>query len=268
MPLPDPPPAAGEIAAVYGPDEGPALLLVHGWGGDAAEWGPHARAWAEHGRRVLVPELRGHGRTPPGPGGWSPRDFAADLAALIRRSHAGPVTAVGHSMGGQIVTALAVEHPALVAALVVLDPAYGADAEEMRRLPDEQRALRSRGTPWAVDFLHGAFSAHTPPGVRTRHLRLMAAMDPEILAACRDGMYLTQDAFGSRKAARRYLAHRRCPVLTVCSQPSAAHWLRSLPHHPQSHTALWPTCGHYLHEEHPDALTTLVTTWAAQLTPP
>ncbi|WP_409470784.1 alpha/beta fold hydrolase [Streptomyces sp. HC307] len=46
-----------------GPAGAPALLLVHGWGGDGREWSPHAEALA--GRfRVVVPDLRGHGRSP------------------------------------------------------------------------------------------------------------------------------------------------------------------------------------------------------------
>ncbi|MGP3976218.1 alpha/beta fold hydrolase [Streptomyces sp. 8N114] len=252
----------------FGPGKGPALLLVHGWGGDGHEWRHLARAWAGQGRLVLVPELRGHGRTPPGKGGWSPREFAADLATLLRRARTGAVTAVGHSMGGQVVTALAVEHPELVTALVVLDPAYGADADELRRLPDEQRALRTEGASWAVEFVRGALSPHTPASARERHLQLMAAMDPQILAACREQLYLAPDSFGSRPAARRYLARRRCPVLAVYASERAAAWERELPSYPGSHVVAWPQCGHYLHEERPETLVALVAEWMAELTPP
>ncbi|WP_405867371.1 alpha/beta hydrolase [Streptomyces sp. NBC_01515] len=49
---------------VLGPSAAPPLLLVHGWGGDGREWSPHADALAVAGHRVLVPDLRGHGRSP------------------------------------------------------------------------------------------------------------------------------------------------------------------------------------------------------------
>ncbi|MFJ4840976.1 alpha/beta fold hydrolase [Streptomyces sp. NPDC088746] len=245
--------------------KGPALLLVHGWGGDGAEWAAHRRLWAH--RRVVVPDLRGHGRSPRPSSGYGPRDFAADLAALVRRLGTGPVVAVGHSMGGQAVTALAVEHPGLVRALVVLDPAYGADAAELGRLPGEQRALRAEGAGWAVRFVAGAFGPGVPEASRARHERLMAAMDPEVLALCRDGMYLAPDAFGSREAAAAYLAGRRCPVLSVYSTRRAAAWEAATHAPPGSRTVVWEGCGHYLHEERPRDLAALVgTVWPPSAT--
>ncbi|WP_162793599.1 alpha/beta fold hydrolase [Streptomyces paludis] len=243
-------------------DSGPALLLVHGWGGDGGEWEPHRRAWAGR-RRVLVPDLRGHGASAAPPDGYGPRDFAADLAGLLDALGTGPVIAVGHSMGGQAVTALAVEHPRLVRALVVLDPAYGADAAEAARLPGEQAALRAEGAPWAVRFVGGAFRTGTHTEARARHERLMAAMDPEVLLRCRDGMYLAPDAFGLRPAARRYLARRRCPVLGVYSHPAGADWERATDAPAGSRTELWAGHGHFLHEEDPGRLVALVDDWSA-----
>ncbi|WP_329071328.1 alpha/beta fold hydrolase [Streptomyces sp. NBC_01429] len=243
--------------------EGPPLLLVHGWGGDGEEWRPHLRAWA--GRRVLVPDLRGHGRSAEPHDGYGPRDFAADLAALLDALGTGPVIAVGHSMGGQVVTALAVEHPLLVRALVVLDPAYGADEAEIARLPAEQEALRAEGTPWAVRFVGGAFRPGTYAEPRARHELLMGAMDPAVLLRCRDGMYRAPDAFGPRPAARAYLARRRCPVLAVHSNAGPAAWEGGTAAPAGSRVEVWPECGHYLHEERPGRLVALVDAWTAEL---
>ncbi|ADI04795.1 putative hydrolase [Streptomyces bingchenggensis BCW-1] len=261
-------PSAVPLHCDQGGTGAPPLLLVHGWGGDAGEWAPHLAAWSRR-HRVLAPDLRGHGRSlAPAGGAYGPRDFAADLAALLHRLDTGPVVAVGHSMGGQAVTALAVEHPALVRAVVVLDPAYGADDAELARLPAEQEALRAEGAAWAVRFVRGAFGPHTPPEVRARHERLMAAMDPDVLARCRDGMYLAPDAFGARAAARAYLARRRCPVLGVYSNEAAADWERASLTHPYSRIEAWPGCGHYLHEDRREALVELVEEWTAGLDEP
>ncbi|MFC9248669.1 alpha/beta fold hydrolase [Streptomyces sp. NPDC057136] len=251
------------------PGNGPTLLLVHGWGGDGAEWSAHRRLWVH--RRVVVPDLRGHGRSPRPRSGYGPRDYAADLAALLDELGTGPVVAVGHSMGGQVVTALAVEHPWLVRALVVLDPAYGADAAELQRLPGEQRALRAEGPAWAVRFLAGAFRADAPDGlraVRARHETLMGAMNPEVLALSRDGMYLAPDAFGARDAAAAYLARRRCPVLAVYATHRAAVWERTTAAPAWSRTVEWEGCGHYLHEERPRALVELADEWTRALPSP
>src|SRR4051794_16229241 len=117
---------------------GNPLLLVHGWGGDSRAWS----GLTFEGRRVITVDLRGHGRSPVLADGYRPADYAADLAALVDRLKVGPVVAVGHSMGGQIVVELALEHPDLVAAVVAVDPAYGADEAEVATFEQRLAALR------------------------------------------------------------------------------------------------------------------------------
>ncbi|MEV6796234.1 alpha/beta hydrolase [Streptomyces sp. NPDC051320] len=247
-----------------GPAGPPPLLLVHGWGGNGAEWREQVRSWAGR-RRVVVPDLRGHGKSSVPRDGYRPRDLAADLACLLRELGTGPVVAVGHSMGGQVTTALAVEHPRLVAALVVLDPAYGADEAEAARLPAEQEALRRKGARWAVRFVNRGFGPGSPTDARHRHTELMAAMSPDVLLRCREGMYLAPDAFGFQPAAMEYLARRRCPVLAVYSTSGAADWERSTRPPAGSRTVVWTGCGHYLHEERPSELAALVDEWSGRL---
>jgi pimeloyl-ACP methyl ester carboxylesterase len=115
-------------------DEGagdPPLLFVHGYSCDSHDWSwqlPHFTQ--EH--RVLAVDLRGHGRSSAPPNGYAAEQLASDVAALLESLDVPPVVAVGHSLGGAVVSALAVEYPALVAALVCVDPAY--------LLPDETGA--------------------------------------------------------------------------------------------------------------------------------
>src|SRR4051794_29740452 len=110
--------------------EGPPVLFVHGWSCDSHDWTWQLEAFtARH--RVIAADNRGHGRSSVPKYGYRPRTFAADLARLVEHLDAGPVVAVGHSLGGVIVSALAVEHPDLVRAVVAVDPAY-ALGESMR----------------------------------------------------------------------------------------------------------------------------------------
>lgn len=243
---------------------GTPLLLVHGWGCDGADWAAVRRAF-DGRRRVIVPDLRGHGRSSAPPTGYSPRHLAGDLAALLRLLRTGPVVAVGHSMGGHVVCALAVEHPELVRAVVTVATGFGGDAQAADRLPAEQAALRSEGTCWAVRYVRRAFGPRTPPEVRARHERLMAAMDPAVLARCRYGMYLAPDAFGLRLAAERYLRGRRCPSLAVHTSPAAADWERTLPSHPRSRVELWADSGHFVPEEQPAKLVASLEEWIGEL---
>ncbi|MGP4112637.1 alpha/beta fold hydrolase [Streptomyces sp. 4N509B] len=240
----------------------PTLLLVHGWGSDGEDWAAHLPLLSPH-HRVLVPDLPGHGRTPDRPRRCAPRAVAADLARWLTSRDTGPVVAVGHSMGGQVVTALAVEHPALVRSTVTVATGFGGDPAGASRLPAEQAALRREGTAWAVRFVRRAFSPATPEPVRRRHERLMAAMDPEVLARYREAMYLAPDAVGLRPAAEAYLRRRRCPTLGVHSSAAAASWERTTLTHPLSRVELWEGTGHYLHEERPAALARLLREWCA-----
>ncbi|WP_205302098.1 alpha/beta fold hydrolase [Nonomuraea montanisoli] len=224
---------------------GPPLLLVHGWGGDHRAWHPLDFG----GRWVIAPDLRGHGRSPAPATGYRPADLAGDLVPLLDQ----PVVAVGHSMGAQVVTALAVEHPEAVRALVVIAPAYGADEEEERLIPGRLAALRAEGAAAALRRLGPL------PAPVTRQL---LATPGHVLAECYAGMYTEPGAFGVRRASARYLAGLTRPVLAVHNVPEAAQWEGGLTgRHPRSRTVVWPEAGHFLHVEHPSAFVDLMTSW-------
>ena len=255
----------------------PTLLLVHGWGGAGDQWCALLPHLGPSASRVIVPDLRGHGasRSQWTDEDWTrgrvrdedftPRAAAADLARLLADLQSGPVIAVGHSMGGQVATALAVEHPNLVSALIVLDPAYGADDEEIARIPVEQDALRTEGSAWAAHFVAGAFSAHAAHGLREREQRLMAATDVRVLAAAREGMYLAPEAFGARRATAGYLARCEVPTLAIYSNTPAADWHRAHGlRHPESVVEVIPDVGHYLQVESPRAVADLINRFVAR----
>lgn len=97
---------------------GPALLLIHGAlvGGDMFE--PVLdRFSADH--RVIVPDLRGHGRSRTLPGPYAPRDLAADLAALLGRLGVESAAVLGYSNGGTVAQQLALDWSHLCDRLVL-----------------------------------------------------------------------------------------------------------------------------------------------------
>src|SRR3954471_23808387 len=98
---------------------GPPVLLVHGTGG--AVWDPLPELLAAAGLRAISYHRRGFGASACAPIKDPPR-HTADAAALLERLDAAPAIVVGHSMGGVISLDLAIRHPELVRALVVVEP--------------------------------------------------------------------------------------------------------------------------------------------------
>jgi pimeloyl-ACP methyl ester carboxylesterase len=104
----------------YGRGE-PPVVLVHGWQGTAETWGPLAGRLAER-HRVVAVDLRGAGGSAGAPGPYSVERFAADVAGLAEHLGLERFVLAGHSMGGTVAQRLAVDHPGLLAALVLVAP--------------------------------------------------------------------------------------------------------------------------------------------------
>lgn len=117
----------------------PPVLLLHGLLGSGANWHGIARRLAE-GRPVLVPDLRGHGRSPAGDG-ISYEAMVADLIGVLDGRGIPQATVIGHSMGGKVAMWLALTAPERVAALGVVDIAPVVYPERFATLIAAMRAL-------------------------------------------------------------------------------------------------------------------------------
>ncbi|MGD8957778.1 MAG: pimeloyl-ACP methyl ester esterase BioH [Chromatiaceae bacterium] len=120
--------------------EGPDLLLVHGWGMNAAVWGPLPSELAQR-FRVTVLELPGHGA--------SEAAEVADLADWAARClEVAPPRAhwLGWSLGGQVALRAALDAPERVAGLTLIattprfvqgaDWSYAMPIEAFRQFAD------------------------------------------------------------------------------------------------------------------------------------
>ncbi|HEY6503503.1 MAG TPA: alpha/beta hydrolase [Chitinophagaceae bacterium] len=88
---------------------------------------------------------RGHGNSSKPENGYSPANFAADVAAFIREKKLGSVFIAGHSMGGVHAQQIALNYPQLIKGLVIIDsdPAFRDNKgmpefyEEVLKLDDD-----------------------------------------------------------------------------------------------------------------------------------
>lgn len=105
---------------------GPPLLLLHGFTGSARSWLDCLEVWAQD-HRVIAPDLLGHGGSdaPTDPAAYALERQAAELAELLELLEATPASIVGYSMGARLALVLALEHPEVVARLVLESPSAG-----------------------------------------------------------------------------------------------------------------------------------------------
>ncbi|GAB3575320.1 alpha/beta fold hydrolase [Hymenobacter daeguensis] len=102
--------------------QGRPLVILHGLFGTLDNWQTLARRWAtEAGLRVISVDLRNHGRS------FHSQEhtyalMAQDVLDLFDHLQLGPdTTLMGHSMGGKVAMRFALDHPARLARLIVLD---------------------------------------------------------------------------------------------------------------------------------------------------
>lgn len=118
--------------------EGDPLLLLHGFSGSSQDW---VSAQGILGARfqLVIPDLRGHGRSTPLEGPFLHREAAGDVLALLDHLGIGAVNGVGISGGGNVLLHMATRQPERVKGMVLVSatPYFPAQARAiMRQYPD------------------------------------------------------------------------------------------------------------------------------------
>jgi pimeloyl-ACP methyl ester carboxylesterase len=99
---------------------GPAVVLIHGFGASLDSW-KHVISTLEPAHRVLALDMKGFGWSDRPPGDYSPPTQAAMVFELMERLGIQHATVVGHSWGGGVALAMALQHPDRVEKLVLVD---------------------------------------------------------------------------------------------------------------------------------------------------
>ena len=121
-----------EIAARLGGDrDKPALMLLHGFPQTHAMWHRVAQL-LRHDFFLVLPDLRGYGDSSHAPGlpdhsNYSKRALAQDLIAVMDTLGIAAFALCGHDRGGRVAHRLALDHPARVRRLCVIDIAPTLD---------------------------------------------------------------------------------------------------------------------------------------------
>ena len=105
----------------FGGEGRPPLVILHGMLGSSRNW-QTAGARLSEKHHVIALDLRNHGASPHAET-MTYEAMAADVAAWLDGRGLGPVTLMGHSMGGKVAMLLACREPQRVGRLIVVDTA-------------------------------------------------------------------------------------------------------------------------------------------------
>jgi len=192
----------------WGRREDPVVVLVHGWGGRAAQLRSYVAPLLARGYSVVGFDAPGHGMT--GGRESSLVHMAAALEAVLR--DLGPVEAIiGHSLGGAVTGYVMAQGAAVNKAVLLAPPAsltdYSHRFARLLRLPERVRALmqaqieRRFGIRW-----HDFEVEATAPKLRQPALIVHDVDDRD--NPFRDGERYARHWRGARLVATHGLGHR------------------------------------------------------------
>ncbi|WP_241758372.1 alpha/beta fold hydrolase [Myxococcus landrumensis] len=182
--------------------EGPALVLLHGFTGAGADWAHVFDLDALGGQyRLVIPDLRGHGGSDNPSEGFSMRQCAADVLALLDSLEVQTCRAIGMSLGGNTLLHAATRAPGRIERMVLVSstPYYPAQARHLMATFTEEsrseaewadmrskhvggdaqiRALWRHGRGFADSFDDMNFTPPLLGAVRARTLLVQGDQDP------------------------------------------------------------------------------------------
>ena len=124
---------------IIGEDSSPKLVFLHGIMGQGRNWSSIAKKFARH-FQCLIFDQRGHGRSYHPDEGFEISDYSNDLVALLDSlGWSGPISLVGHSMGGRVAVDFAHRFPERLKHLVVVDIGPVSDWQSMAAVLEKLR---------------------------------------------------------------------------------------------------------------------------------
>src|ERR1700726_4324274 len=119
-------PEAADIFVRWG-GKGPVVVLIHGFAENSDSWAPLAADLMKD-HRVVVPDLRGIGRSSKPETGYDKKTQAKDIRAVVTTLGYDRTSVVAHDIGNMVAYAYAAMYPDKVERLVVMDaPIPGID---------------------------------------------------------------------------------------------------------------------------------------------
>lgn len=230
---------AGAIAVEeHGAATGIPVVLIHGMAGDAGFWDEVIAALGGT-RRLVVPELRGHGRSgTPSNADYSIEANAADLLGVLGQMGLERYVLVGHSFGASVAIEMASRAPDRVAGMVVVDGAgdfshipsaalagfiagLTSDHEFAATVDGAYDVALAGARPETERRVRAAMLAAPRPLVRSVYQSLLSYRPTVALDRYRGPVLLVTAPVNSASFA----LHALRPLLPRESMPGVSHWV-------------------------------------------
>jgi pimeloyl-ACP methyl ester carboxylesterase len=256
--------------------QGPAVVLLHGFGDTGDMWAPiAAKLVATH--TVIVPDLRGMGLSAHPDTGYTKANEARDIAGVMDALKVDKAQLVTHDIGNMVGYALAAQFPTRITRWVVIDaplPGVGNWAAQLVNPktwhfnfygPDEERLVAGRERIY-LDRFYNELSAH-PEKIdeATRaHYTVFYAKPHAMHDAFEQFKAFPQDGVDNR--GFRAKGKLTIPVLALGGEKSYGTKMKAELDDVASNVqgGVIPDAGHWVMEENPQGTTKLVLDFLAK----
>jgi 3-oxoadipate enol-lactonase len=226
---------------------GPAILFLHGAGGNHLSWWQQVPVFAEEYRCVTV-DQRGFGQSPDVPGGPGPAGLATDALALLDHLGIARAALVAQSMGGWAAVGAAVRAPERFWAIVLANTVGNLTNDAIAAV---RRRLAASSPPRPAVLWHAAigptFRKREP--VRSFLYAQISGLNAPLSSDFRDQL------LGLTTPVERYAASR-VPTMFLTSDEDGLIWpelsQKVHEHVPGSRFERVEASGHSTYFERPD----------------
>lgn len=245
--------------------QGPAVVMLHGYGESGDMWEPLAVKLADT-HTVIIPDLRGMGLSNHPTNGYDKKNQARDISLVLNRLKIGKVDVVAHDIGNMVAYAFAAQEPERVTKLVLMDaplPGIGAWEEVLKNPllwhfrfggPDMERLVAGRERIY-LDRFWNEFSAdpkHFDEASREHYAKLYA-LPGAMHSGFEQFHAFDQDAADNKAFVAK--GPLQMPVLAIGGEKSFGTGMATMAQAAASNVkgVVIAGSGHWLMEEQPQA---------------